>query len=141
MEGNSDKVKILKKMDEQEITDLEVEVKKEKMDETRNIKTEVFEQTNYSEPLQIIGEKRKNQEILNLENKKIKEEIVLFEELDDKQSRQDKPENRKIKEEFVVFRKLNDQQEIKQEPQEIEEINLKVIRIIYILPQLGLFWS
>ena len=86
-----------------EITDLALEIKIEKTDEERNIKTEVLEETNYSELLQIIGEKRKNQERSNLEN-----------------------ESKKIKEEFVVFEEFDDQQEtlVKQEPQEIKEIYL-----------------
>ena len=131
MEVNSYQGEIIERTDEEvysgeEMTDLEVEVKIEKTGAEGNIKSEVFEEKNYSEPIQIIGEKRKNQEISHSQNKKIKEELVLFEELDDKQARQDKQENREIKEEFVVFEELDDQQEIKQEPQEIEEINPKV---------------
>ena len=107
MSVNSDQVDIFEKIEEvkcdEEITDLELDVKIEKSDEQGNIKTEVFEENNYSEPFQIIGKKRKNQERSNLEN-----------------------ESKKIKEEFVVFEEFDDQQEtlVKQEPQEIKEIYL-----------------
>jgi hypothetical protein len=87
---NSDHVEILEIMDRElksEITDLELEVKIEKLDEERNIKTVVFEETNNFEPLRIIREKRKNQEISNseIESKKFKEE---FEDLDHEQEPQ-----------------------------------------------------
>ena len=102
MEGNSDHVENFENSDEKikfdkEVTDLEFEVKIEKTDENGKIKTEFFEEATNSEPLQIIGEKRRNKERSNLEieNKKIKEEFVVCEELDEKK-----------------------------EPQEIEEINL-----------------
>ena len=65
-----------------EITDLELKI--EISSETENIKSEVFEEKNNSEPLQVIGEKRKNDESSNLENKKLKEEFVVFEESDHK---------------------------------------------------------
>ena len=85
MDVNSDHIEIVQKIDEKvksEITDLELEVKIEKTDETGKIKIEVFEEENNSEALQIIGEKRKSQERSDLENenKKIKEEFVIFEE-------------------------------------------------------------
>ena len=69
-----------------DITDLDLEIKTEKFDEERNIKTEVFEEKN-TMSFQIIGEKRKNEEISNSNNanKKIKEEIVVFEEIDEPQ--------------------------------------------------------
>ena len=83
MDGNLDHLEIFEKMDEkvypgEEITDLEIEVKIEKLDETANIKSEVCEETNNSEPLQIIGEKRKNQETSNLEDetKKLKKNLL-----------------------------------------------------------------
>ena len=74
----------------EEMTDLDLEVKIEKLDKERNIKTEVFEENKFMS-FQIIGEKRKNQEISNLENenKKIKQELVLFEEIDDKEESQE----------------------------------------------------
>ena len=101
MEVNSDHVEIFESMNEKiksdgVITDLELEVKIEETDETGKIKTKVFEETDYSELVQIIGEKRKSQERSNLEN-----------------------EDKKIKEEFVVYEELDN----KQEPQEVEEIN------------------
>ena len=73
-----------------DITDLDLEVKIEKLDKERNIKTEVFEENKFI-PFQIIEEKRKNKEISNLvnENKKIKQELVLFEEIDDKEESQE----------------------------------------------------
>ena len=90
MEVDSDDVRMFKKLYEEvksdeELTDLELEVKIEKSDETENIKTEVFEEVNNLTPFQIIGEKRKNPERWNVENenKKIKEEFIVFEELDD----------------------------------------------------------
>ena len=108
MDLNSDYAEILKKIDEdldsdEKITDLGLEIKIEE-----NIKIEIIEKTNNSEPHQIIGEKRKNNEISTLEN-----------------------EHKKIKEEFVVF----EESDYKQEPQEIEEINLddsnnQVIKIL-----------
>ena len=55
-------------------------------------------------PSQIIGEKRKNQEISNLEN-----------------------ENKKIKQEFVVFEEKEEPQEIKKIRIEIDESNYQVI--------------
>ena len=58
-----------------------LELKIEKLDEEGFIKTEVFQDF---QPIQIIGEKRKNKEISNLENKKIKEEFVVFEEIEEK---------------------------------------------------------
>ena len=69
------------------IRDLELEIKIEKLDQKGNVKTKIFEEKNIPEPHQIIGEKRKNQEISNFqnENKKIKEEFVVFEESDHKQ--------------------------------------------------------
>ena len=87
MEVNPNQVEYFEKMDdeiksEEEITDLELDVKIENL-EKGNIKTEFFEEKQYYESFQIIGEKRKNQEISNLENKKIKEELIVFEELDD----------------------------------------------------------
>jgi hypothetical protein len=102
MEVGLDRVKLFDIIDEEiqyddVMTDFNLEVKIENLNEKVNIKTEVFEGENYSEPLQIIGEKRKNTERSNLEN-----------------------ENKKIKEEFVVF----EESDYKQEPQEIVEINL-----------------
>jgi protein tyrosine/serine phosphatase len=79
MEVNQDPVEL--KFDE-EIPDLELVIKIEKVDDEKNIKTEFSEQKNNFKPLQIIGEKRKNQEISNLDDKKIKEEVGVFEELD-----------------------------------------------------------
>ena len=97
MDFNSDHAEILEKIDEdldsdEKKADLGLEIKIEE-----NIKIEVIEKTNNSEPHQIIGEKRKNDEISTLEN-----------------------EHKKIKEEFVVF----EESDYKQEPQFIEEINL-----------------
>ena len=99
MEVNSDQVVIIEKMDEEvysgkESSYHELEVKTEPHDKIENINNEVFEDTSY-EPPQIIGEKRKNIKLSASENKKIKEEFVVFEESD-----------------------------YKEEPQEIEEINL-----------------
>ena len=91
MNAQADTVEIFEKMDreiksDEEITDLELEIKIENPHEKVNIKTEVFEETNNSEPIEIIGEKRHfNDEKSNLENKKIKEEFVAFEELDYKE--------------------------------------------------------
>ena len=82
-ENNYEKIK-----SDEEITDLELEIKMEKLDEKGNIKTELFEES-VSGDLQIIGEKRKNEEISNLENKKSKEEFVVFEEQDHKQEPQE----------------------------------------------------
>ena len=94
MNVNSAQIEKLEKMDEEfepeeEITDLDLEVKIEESDENRYIKTEVSDEINNSE--QIIGEKRKNKEKPNLENenKRVKEEFVLFEEIDDKQEPQE----------------------------------------------------
>ena len=104
MEVYSDHNEIMEKMDEdvysgEKMTDLELEVKLESPCEIENIKTEVFEEQNNFEPLQIIGEKRKNQETSTFDNKKIKEEFVIIEE--------------------VVYN-----QGPKEELQDIEEINL-----------------
>jgi hypothetical protein len=82
MEVYSDQITILKKTDEiiyseKEIADFELAGKIEESDKKGNVKTEVFEEINNSEPLQIIGEKRENQESSNLENKKTKEEFVV----------------------------------------------------------------
>ena len=101
MDLNSDQAEMSEK-----IIDLDLEIK---IEEKGNIKTEVIEETNNSERHQIIGEKRKNQERLTSEN-----------------------ENKKIKEEFVVF----EESDYKQEHQEIEELNLndlnkQVIKILY----------
>ena len=78
MDVNSDFVGIFEKMDEkvksdEEIIDLELEVKIEKPDATGNIKTEVFKEKRKFELPIIIGEKRNNQEKLN---KKIKIEFA-----------------------------------------------------------------
>jgi hypothetical protein len=73
----------------EEITDLDLEVKIEKLNEEGYIKTEVFQEILFSKPIQIIGEKRKHKEMLNLENKKIKEEFVVFEEIDEKEKPQE----------------------------------------------------
>ena len=110
MEINSENVEIIEEMDEEvysceAITDLGLTLK---IEERGNIKTEVIEEINNSELLQIIGEKRKNQERSNLEN-----------------------ENKKIKEEFVVFEESN----YKQEPQTskeliLEDLNNQVIHIL-----------
>jgi hypothetical protein len=93
MEFFPDYIEIVEKMDgevKSEITDLELEVKIEKSDENEHMKTEVFEKKNNYERFQITGEKRKNQELsdLEIENKKIKEEYVEFEEIDNKQGSQ-----------------------------------------------------
>jgi hypothetical protein len=105
MEVNSSHVENFRKIEEvksdEEITDVELDIKIEKSDEQGKIKTEVFEENNYSEPLQIIGEKRKHRERANLENK-----------------------SRKFKKEFVVLEELDDQQEPNQEPEDIQEISL-----------------
>jgi hypothetical protein len=92
MDFNSELFKILEKSDKQmqndeTITNFEVII--DKTEENSDIKTEVFEENN-SEPLEIIGEKRKNTERSNLGNgnKKVKEEFVVFEEFDDKQEDQ-----------------------------------------------------
>jgi hypothetical protein len=87
MDIDSDQVETVRKIEEvksdEEITDLELNVKIEKSGEKGSIKTEVFEEKNDLEPLQIIGEKRKNQEKSNLENEtKKKEEYGVFEDLD-----------------------------------------------------------
>jgi hypothetical protein len=83
MEINSDHVEIVAKMNEEANSG---EVKTEPHDEIFKINTNVFEEKNNFEPLKIIGEKRKNKKKSNSENenKKIKEEFVVFEELDDK---------------------------------------------------------
>ena len=100
MSVNSDQVDIFEKIEEvksdEEITDLELDVKIENSDEQGNIKTEVFEENKF-EHIQTIGKKRKNRERSNFEN-----------------------ENKKIKEEFVVFEESDEQRFPKQE---IEEIN------------------
>ena len=107
MNAYSDPDENFEKMDkeiksDEEITDLELEIKIEKPDDKGNIKIEVFEETNNSEPHQIIGEKRHfNEEKSNLENKKIKEEFVEFEELDYKK------EPQKITD--ILFDDLNNQ--------------------------------
>ena len=88
MDLNSDQAEMSEK-----IIDLDLEIK---IEEKVNIKTEVIEETNNSERHQIIGEKRKNQERSNSEN-----------------------ENKKIKEEFVVF----EESDYEREPQEIRELN------------------
>ena len=72
----------------EEMTDLDLEVKIEKLDKEGYIKTEVIQEIVFSKPIQIIGEKRKNEEMSNLENKKIKEEFVVFEEIDEKEKPQ-----------------------------------------------------
>jgi hypothetical protein len=97
MEVNSDHFEIIEKMGEEvysgeESSYPDLEVKTEPHDEIEIINNE---EIHNSELLQFVGEKRKNEEKLNSENKKIKEEFVVFEELD-----------------------------YKKEPQEIEEINL-----------------
>ena len=84
MDVDSENVDFIEQVDKEvyacgDITDLDLEIKIEKLDEERNIKTEVFEEKN-NLPSQFIGEKRKNEEISNLENKKIKQEFVVFEE-------------------------------------------------------------
>jgi hypothetical protein len=108
MEINSKNVKIVEKTNKEvefheEITDLEVKI--ELSSETGNIKSEVFEEIKNSDSFPIIGEKRKHEERLILENKKIKDEFVVLEESD-----------------------------FKQEPQEIEELNLDDLnnRVTYI---------
>ena len=80
MDDNSDQVETLEIIAgviqyDKEITDFELEVKVEKMNDKGDIKTEVFEEKNN---FQIIGEKRKNEEISNLaiESKKVKEKFV-----------------------------------------------------------------
>ena len=73
----------------EEMTDLDLEVKIEKLDKEEYIKTEVVKEIVFSKPFQIIGEKRKNEEMSNLENKKIKEEFVVFEEIDEKEKPQE----------------------------------------------------
>jgi hypothetical protein len=99
MEVNSDHIENFESMNEKiksddKIIELELEVKIEKMDETGKIKTEFFEERNISEPLQIVGEKQKNRKRSNLEieNKKIKEEFVVYGELDDKLEPKPEPE-------------------------------------------------
>ena len=89
-ENISEKVK-----SDEKITDLDLEIKIEKPDIKENIKAEYFGEENNSESLQIIGEKRKNNQKSNLEvvNKKIKEEFVVFEELDNKKEPRDIEEN------------------------------------------------
>ena len=102
MEVNSDHVEIIENTVEEvysgeEMSFIDQEVKIEAHDEIETINTDVFEEKNNSELLQIIGEKRKNKEKSYLEN-----------------------DTKKIKEEFVVF----EESDYKQEPLEIEEINL-----------------
>ena len=102
MKVNSDQIEIFRKIEEvkcdEEITDLELDVKIENSDEQGNIKSEVFEEENQFEHIQTIfnhiqtiGQKRKIQEPSNLknENKKIKEEFVVFEEIDEKEKPQE----------------------------------------------------
>ena len=89
MDVDSENVDFIEKLDKEvfdcgDITDLDLEVKIEKLDEERNIKNEVYDEKN-NIPSQIIGEKRKNEEISNLENKKIKQEFVVFEEKEEPQ--------------------------------------------------------
>ena len=105
MDSNSDHVENFKNIAEEvktvkEVTDLGIEVKIENPDGEINFKTESSEEQNDSEPIQVIGEKWKNNEKSNLEieNKKIKEEFVVFEELDHKIELQDKPESQNIRE-------------------------------------------
>jgi hypothetical protein len=82
MEVNSDHFEIIEKIDG--------EVKTEPHDEMEINKT--WKIIN-SEPVQLIGEKRKNKEKLISESKKIKEEfVVLFEESDYKQELQETEE-------------------------------------------------
>ena len=81
MEINSENVEF-----HEEITDLEVKI--ELSGKTGNIKNEVFEEIKNSDSFRIVGEKRKNEEKLILENKKIKDEFVVFEESDYKQEPQ-----------------------------------------------------
>jgi ribosomal 30S subunit maturation factor RimM len=95
MDVDSENVDFIEKLDKEVyacggITDLDLQIKIEKLDEKRNIKTEVFDEKNIM-PSQIIREKRKNEEISNLENenKKIKQEFVEFEEKDDKEEHQE----------------------------------------------------
>ena len=75
MNANSDPVEFLEKMDE-EIKSYE-----------GNIKTEVEETNNYEPPQRIREKRHFNEKKSDLENqnKKIKEEFVVFEELDYKQ--------------------------------------------------------
>ena len=83
MEINSDHFEIIAKIEEvhsgEEISYLNLEVKTEPHDEKNNINTNIFEERNNFEPLQIIGEKRKNKEIFidlsNLEDKKLKKNL------------------------------------------------------------------
>ena len=66
---------------------LDSELKIEKLDEEGFIKTEVFQDF---QPIQIIWKKKqKNKEISNLETKKIKEEFVVFKEIDEKEKPQE----------------------------------------------------
>jgi hypothetical protein len=86
MEVNSVKVKTLKNIDDEfksdeNIINIEQDVKIEIADEKGNVKTEDFEGENNSEP-KIIEEKRKNEKSQNLENKI---EFAAFEESDFKQ--------------------------------------------------------
>ena len=89
MDVDSENVDIIEKVDKEvfdfgDITDLDLEIKVEKLDEVRNIKTEFLDEKN-NMPSQFIGEKRKNIEMSNLENKKIKQEFVVFEEKEEPQ--------------------------------------------------------
>ena len=93
MDLYSDHAEISEKIDDDsdynaKITDLDEEIK---IEEEANIKSEVIEETNNFEPLQIIGEKRENvnRSTLENENKKIKAEFVVLEESDYKQETQD----------------------------------------------------
>jgi hypothetical protein len=84
MDVNSENVDFIEKLDKEvytcgDITDLDLEIKIEKLDEEKKVKNEVLEEKN-NMPSQIIGKKRKNKKISNLENKKIKQEFVVFEE-------------------------------------------------------------
>ena len=93
MDVDSENVDFIEKLEKEvyacgDITDLDLQIKIEKLDEERNVKDEVFEEKNIM-PFQIIGEKRKNKEILNLENKKIKQEFVVFEEKIDNEEPQE----------------------------------------------------
>ena len=99
MDLNSDQAEIFEEIDvdldsTEKITDLDLEIK---IEVKGNIKTGVIEETNNSGRHQIIGEKRKNQERSNSENR-----------------------NKKIKEEFVDL----EESDYKQEPQEVEDLNL-----------------
>jgi hypothetical protein len=75
---NSDQDEIFEEIkSDNEITYLEPDIKIENPNERGYIKNEVFEENNIYASLEIIGEKRKNQETANLEikNKRIKDEL------------------------------------------------------------------